>query len=604
MVRRRSPPHVQDSLSLHRYLALLILVAVLIHGHNVGIVNHDHPPLTILAMWHQYQEMTPKTVTEYHSRLYVPLMKMRDLLAMPDFALRLLHGDEESLELPLRLTYSSDLIDPGRYLSGGELVVSGLVWRNAPEDSETFAANLKAAGAAGLAAGEAMFGEVPIDVIEAFRRHNLLLFGVPVEFSFTQINEAVSGASTAARGERLEATLGRYRKMLTAVAQGTALEDLIRSVSLDNTLVCRVLTPTGRHVVPGPNPLPEAKLDLITTAFLTSARLPCAVTTPALTPPAEVAEISEIGSAAAQTFSIFGVGPALGQRAMSWMLVVEGDFTTWPVAAVDAVSELASITQWERARRDETTRVNRVVATEIVQSVLDGTANRSETMTQLRQLGMDPDQPMAVLACRFGLSQWGEEARAVLDDATGHLGASVVASGPDRQTIALVQAVSPDFSNQLRTALMRLSPSMARTPLAVGISDAAPLSALSGTWEEARHACNLAQLGNDPVTVVSGTEVTSHVLLLAAVPDAVRRTFTMRVLGAVWDYDAKHGAGLHETLAAFLGCSGSWSRTAEQLHLHVNTVRYRIQRVEELTGRDLSSLEDRVDVFLALRSMP
>ncbi len=540
--------------------------------------------------------MKRKSVTSDTFRLYVPLMKMRDLLAMPNFALRLLHGDEESLDLPLRLTYSSDLIDPGRYLRGGELVVSGLVWRNSPEDSETFAANLKAAGAAGLAAGEAMFGEVPSDVIEAFRRHNLLLFGVPVEVSFTQINETVIGASTAARGERLEATLGRYRKMLTAVAQGTALEDLIRSVSVDNQLVCRVLTPTGRHVVPGPQPLPEIKLDRITAAFLTSHRLPCTVTTHAAT--------SDGDSTPAQTYSIFGVGPALGQRAMSWMLVVEGDFTTWPVAAVDAVSELASITQWERARRDETTRINRVVAGEIVQSVLDGTANRPETMTQLRQLGMDPEQPMAVLACRFGPSQWGEEARAVLDDATSHLGASVVASGPDQQTVALVQAIHPEFSHQLRAALMRLSPSMARTPLAVGISDAAPLSALSGTWEEARHACNLAQLGTEPVNVVSGTEVTSHVLLLAAVPDTVRRTFTMRVLGAVWDYDAKHDAGLYETLAAFLACSGSWSRTARQLHLHVNTVRYRIQRVEELTGRDLSSLEDRVDVFLALRSMP
>jgi DNA-binding PucR family transcriptional regulator len=39
------------------------------------------------------------------------------------------------------------------------------------------------------------------------------------------------------------------------------------------------------------------------------------------------------------------------------------------------------------------------------------------------------------------------------------------------------------------------------------------------------------------------------------------------------------------------------------LHVHVNTVRYRVQRVEELTGRDLSSFEDRVDVFLALRSL-
>ncbi len=39
------------------------------------------------------------------------------------------------------------------------------------------------------------------------------------------------------------------------------------------------------------------------------------------------------------------------------------------------------------------------------------------------------------------------------------------------------------------------------------------------------------------------------------------------------------------------------------LHLHVNTVRYRIGRVEELTGRDLGRFSDRVDVFLALRSL-
>jgi DNA-binding PucR family transcriptional regulator len=40
------------------------------------------------------------------------------------------------------------------------------------------------------------------------------------------------------------------------------------------------------------------------------------------------------------------------------------------------------------------------------------------------------------------------------------------------------------------------------------------------------------------------------------------------------------------------------------MHLHVNTVRYRIGRVEQLSGRDLARIEDRVDLFLALRSLP
>ena len=104
--------------------------------------------------------------------------------------------------------------------------------------------------------------------------------------------------------------------------------------------------------------------------------------------------------------------------------------------------------------------------------------------------------------------------------------------------------------------------------------------------------------------MVTADEVTSHVLLLAAVPDDVRRTFAGRVLQPVLDHDARHGTDLLETLRTFLDVDGSWSRCAAAMHLHVNTVRYRIGRVEQLSGRDLARIEDRVDLFLALRSLP
>ena len=126
---------------------------------------------------------------------------------------------------------------------------------------------------------------------------------------------------------------------------------------------------------------------------------------------------------------------------------------------------------------------------------------------------------------------------------------------------------------------------------------------MSGALQEARHARDLAQRRPGALEVVTGAEVTSHVALLATVPDDVRRAFAARVLEPVLAYDRRNDAGLVDTLAAFLDCSGSWSRAAEALHLHVNTVRYRIGRIEELTGRDLARFSDRVDVFLALRSL-
>ncbi|MEW1780281.1 helix-turn-helix domain-containing protein [Streptomyces sp. NPDC086777] len=57
---------------------------------------------------------------------------------------------------------------------------------------------------------------------------------------------------------------------------------------------------------------------------------------------------------------------------------------------------------------------------------------------------------------------------------------------------------------------------------------------------------------------------------------------------------------LPNTPETFLACDGSWARTAEALHLHVNTVHYRMQRVEHFTGRDPSRLSDRLDLWAAL----
>ncbi|MBW8480761.1 helix-turn-helix domain-containing protein [Actinomadura sp. PM05-2] len=100
----------------------------------------------------------------------------------------------------------------------------------------------------------------------------------------------------------------------------------------------------------------------------------------------------------------------------------------------------------------------------------------------------------------------------------------------------------------------------------------------------------------------AGRRVDSYALLLASVPAQVRGDFRRRLLGPLEDYDAGRHADLVHTLEVFLACSGSWSRTASRLHVHVNTLRYRIRRIEELTGRDLGTLEDRVDFFLALRT--
>ena len=102
----------------------------------------------------------------------------------------------------------------------------------------------------------------------------------------------------------------------------------------------------------------------------------------------------------------------------------------------------------------------------------------------------------------------------------------------------------------------------------------------------------------------AGQEVDSHELLLASVPRPVLRSFRDRLLGPLAEYDIRHNAELLPTLKSFLACDGSWSVCASRMYLHVNTVRYRIERIEALTGRDLRRLADQTDLLLALTSTP
>lgn len=72
-------------------------------------------------------------------------------------------------------------------------------------------------------------------------------------------------------------------------------------------------------------------------------------------------------------------------------------------------------------------------------------------------------------------------------------------------------------------------------------------------------------------------------------------------LGPVLGYDERRGTALVQTLDAYFGTGGSLSRTAERLHIHVNTVSQRLERISRLLGEDWQSPERALELQLALR---
>jgi purine catabolism regulator len=74
------------------------------------------------------------------------------------------------------------------------------------------------------------------------------------------------------------------------------------------------------------------------------------------------------------------------------------------------------------------------------------------------------------------------------------------------------------------------------------------------------------------------------------------------VLGALLAYDAAHDSRLVQSLRVFLEENRSWQRAAARLIIHKQTLVYRMERVEQITGRRLDRIADVTELWLALQA--
>ncbi|MGW4299371.1 PucR family transcriptional regulator [Streptomyces sp. NPDC004100] len=555
-------------------------------------------------------------------------MRLRALLDTDALGLRLLGGEDE-LDRTVRGVMTTDLRDPSRYLSGGELVLTGLAWRRDAEDSEAFVRLLVQAQVAALAAGEAELRDIPEDLVLACARHRLPLFAVDESVAFATITEHVVRQVSGERAGDLAAVVDRHRRMMTSGPAGGGPDVVLDLLGSDLDLRAWVLSPTGRPIAApksaGPAPDPET--------FVRLAAEHLAATRAGRPGPHRVVVDGT-------TYSLFPVrssgraprsAPDVRETVLTdWLLAVAADAADWPEERLDLLRGVTQLIAVERDRREASRTVRRRLAQEVLELVQSGAAP-AEIAARLRVaapvllpgLGAAPHWQVVVARVEWedGAVAGGPVAQSLLEEVL----ADPLATGPDAadrvavahtgdEAVALVPlpAVSAEHDGSetglLADALLR----SVREALSAGLDDDGRLTlgvsaavhsaeGLRGALEEARHARGVAAARPGRVCAAGHQELASHVLLLPFVPDDVRRAFTARLLDPLKEYDRRHRAELIPTLEAFLESDGSWTRCAARLHLHVNTLRYRVGRIEQLTGRDLSRLEDKLDFFLALR---
>ncbi|MEU5902064.1 MULTISPECIES: PucR family transcriptional regulator ligand-binding domain-containing protein [Streptomyces] len=556
-------------------------------------------------------------------------MRLRALLDTDALGLRLLGGEDE-LDRTVRGVMTTDLRDPSRYLAGGELVLTGLAWRRDASDTEPFVRILASAGVAALAAGEAELGDIPDDIVQACARHRLPLFAVNESVAFATITEHVVRQVSGERAGDLAAVVDRHRRLMTSGPAGGGPDVVLDLLGTDLDLRAWVLSPAGRVIAGSgaagnvlPAPLSARLAGEHLAAVRTGRRGPHRVTVDAVT--YSLFPIRTSGRGAA------GASRDVRESVLSdWVLAVEADAGDWPEERLDLLQGVTQLIAVERDRRDAARTVRRRLAQEVLELVQTGAAP-AEIAARLRVaapvllpgLGTAPHWQVVVARVEWegGEIDGGPVAQALLEEIL----VDPAASGPepsDRiavahtgdEAIALVPlpAVPGEHEGPETGLLADALLTSVHDPLAAGLDGDGRLTlgvsasvhsaeGLRGALEEARHARRVAAARPGRVCAAGHQELASHVLLLPFVPDDVRRAFTARLLDPLREYDQRHRAELIPTLEAFLDSDGSWTRCAARLHLHVNTLRYRVGRIEQLTGRDLSRLEDKLDFFLALR---
>ncbi|MFE2357024.1 PucR family transcriptional regulator ligand-binding domain-containing protein [Streptomyces parvulus] len=558
-------------------------------------------------------------------------MRLRALLDTDALGLKLLGGEDE-LDRSVRGVMTTDLRDPSRYLSGGELVLTGLAWRRDADDSEPFVRLLVQSGVSALAAGEAELGSVPEDLVLACARHRLPLFAVHESVAFATITEHVVRQVSGERAGDLAAVVDRHRRMMTSGPAGGGPDVVLDLLGSDLDLRAWVLSPTGRPVAGSKAAGPPLPADVC--ARLAAEHL--AATRSGRRAPHRVA-------VSGSTYSVFPVrsgarSPQAGAASRQvretvlsdWLLAVEADAGDWAEERLDLLYGVTQLIAVERDRRDAARTVRRRLAQEVLELVQTGAAP-AEIAARLRVaapvllpgLGAAPHWQVVVARVEWedDEAETGPVAQSLLEEilvdprATGPEHADRIAvahTGDEAVALVPLPAVSTEHDGSESGVLADALLESVREPLSAGLDgdgrvtlgvSAAVHSAegLRGALEEARHARRVAAARPGRVCAAGHQELASHVLLLPFVPDDVRRAFTARLLDPLRDYDRRHRAELIPTLEAFLDSDGSWTRCANRLHLHVNTLRYRVGRIEQLTGRDLSRLEDKLDFFLALR---
>lgn len=505
-------------------------------------------------------------------------MTVRELLADRRFRLEpLVVGD---VERPIRWVHTSEMPDPGQYLRGGEVVLSAGIWYWSGASPAGWVDGLVGAGAAAVGFGvTALHPTVPADLVEACRGIGLTLFRVPMDVAFISVAEAFIDRYVAEHEQPLRESMRRSRQLVASAAEGKGLSGVLRIVERHR--------PGSAYVVDRRRGLLAWARDSPSDDRL--ARVLAAISnTDAASLSVDGAAVRQIVGAGTPSAYLVLDGPGMATRTAD----SGGESVDGAAIVEQALPFLALELQRELALRESERRF----VAELFDLLMAGPSLLPAAAARLAALGMPPGSPILAIAAEAADIQAALEG---LETAVADARLLGLVGVKGLELWGLVWWDRP--ADELQATIEAFYRALGHDGC-LGVGDlTTDMARLRESLIEARQASYFAKRRRGE-RFARYSEIGSHTLLLALQDDGVVRTFRDAVLQSLVDYDDRRGTELVRTLELFLESGGEYRSTAKALHVHVNTLRLRLARIEALTGRSFANVEDRVDFFIALRS--
>ena len=526
------------------------------------------------------------------------MLTLRTLLGEVD--LGLLSGDDAA-DVPVRWVHITELPDPTPWLSGGELLLTTGLQLDTPELQREFVRRLSDHHLAGLGFGTG-FGhaEVPDALLAEARDVGFPVFEVPYELPFIALTEKAFTRLVNEQYDVLQRGIATHKRLERLVIEERGLDELVRAVAAAIGGAVMVLDARG-----GPIAKQAFRRPLSGEAVTAVGEQVRARGVDGARPGDSSEFVPDHPDMTGRSLAL-PVSSRGGGHPQAWLVAIRdtgglGDFERLILQQAATVVALELMRQ--RAMRETERRLaGDVLAEALGEPEAQGTRPANGDLhARLRPFGVGDQAAVLVFSPHEGHP--GPAQERALDRFLADSGVGALVAVRDKLLCAVVDCSAGDRDPVELAARAREAIGGDEGQLRAAASRPASTAVLRRSFHEARCALEAVSMANgDAPPVASYRDLGAFQLLLSLQDDDALRLYCDSVLGPLEDGGGEYGDELIRSVEAFIEQNGQWEKAARELFCHRHTLRYRIRRVEELTGRDLKSARDRIEFWLALRA--